>query len=89
MENVDFELCEFIEWNMWFVTYEDFCKKHNQIKRIYKGLSLNQKRFYKWYVYANINMDTHHKNVIWEFLNQDQIEYYMELLRLLVKSKKH
>lgn len=88
MENVDFEFCEFIDWNMSFVTYADFCNKSKIIKDMYKELNKYQKRFYKWYVYANINMRETYKNAIWEYLNFDDSEYYLNLLHLLTLMKR-
>ena len=88
MENVDFEFCEFIEWNMCYITYSDFCNKCKTIKKMYQELNQGQKRFYKWYVYSNINMRETYKNAIWEYLNQDETEYYMNLIHLLTLLKR-
>ena len=77
MEEKDFEFCEYVEWNMCFVTYDDFCKKRKVIKKMYQDLDKYHKRFYKWYVYANIIPDVTHKqketykNAIWEYLNSN------------------
>ena len=32
-------------------------------------MSQNEKLFYKWYVYANINMKPFLKDIIWDYLN--------------------
>lgn len=84
MGKVDFSVCEFINENMWFFTYEDFCNNRYAIKRLFKGLDKNGRRFYMWYVYANIRMDENHKNWIWDFLN----EYDLNGIELLKHMKK-
>ena len=87
MNEVDFEFCEFIEWNMSYVTYSDFCNKCATIKSMFRVLNQQQKRFYKWYVYSHIGMRETHMNAIWEYLNQDESEYYLNLLHLLTLMK--
>lgn len=80
MENVDFSICKFIKENMWFFTYYDFCDNRKEIKSMYKFLHPNAKLFYKWYLYSNIHMTEHFKNLIWTYLNFDDVEYEMDLL---------
>lgn len=93
MEQEEFEFCEFVEWNMCFVTYTDFCKKCSLIKKMYQDLDKNQKRFYKWYVYANLLIDVSngqketYKNAIWEYLNAQTKEEMLELFRLRASLK--
>ena len=86
MNNFDFSFCEFIDFNMSYITYTDFCDKCVLIKKMYQDLNIYQKRFYKWYVYANINMKEIHKNAIWEYLNFDDIDFYIKLLHLMPKK---
>lgn len=81
MTDFDFEFCDFIEVEMSFITYNDFCNKCKTIKELYKPLSKYQKRFYKWYVYANIHTKETQKNAIWQYLNFDDSFYYAELLK--------
>ena len=88
MSEVNFEFCEFIEWNMCFVTYHDFVKKREQLKGMYQGLDLGQKRFYKWYVYSHTTMNETYKNAIWEYLNFDDFEYLNNLLHLQTLLKR-
>lgn len=68
-DNIDFSICDFIEERMWFFTYYDFCDNRKQIKQDFDALTLNQKRFYRWYVYANVRMSESFKNKIWDYLN--------------------
>lgn len=81
MSDIDFRWCEFIDCEMSFVTFEDFINKCADIKEIYQSLGRPQKRFYKWYVYANIHIREQVKNAIWEYLNFDDTFYYLELLK--------
>ena len=78
---VDFSECEFIETYMNFYTYYDFCDSCNCIRKLYDKLSPNGKKFYKWYVYANVHMKEYFKNAIWDYLNGFDDEKYklMEL----------
>lgn len=69
MDNFDFTICEFIEREMWFVTYDDFCDRRVGLKRLFDGLTYHQQLFYKWYVYSNIHMKETFKNAIWDYLN--------------------
>ena len=79
MTDFDFQFCDFIEVEMSFLTYDDFINKCSDIKQAYQGLNKYQKRFYKWYVYANIHIREQLKNTIWEYLNFNGINYYLEL----------
>lgn len=81
--NVDFSICEFIEETMWFFTYYDFCDNRKQIKREFDKLTIQQKKFYKWYVYANIHMNETYKNYIWSYLN----DYDLNGIELLNAKK--
>lgn len=81
MTDFDFQFCDFIEVEMSFLTYDDFINKCSDIKQSYQSLNKYQKRFYKWYVYANIHIREQLKNLIWEYLNINDINYYLELLK--------
>ena len=82
MMYVDFSECEFINNEMSYYTYYDFCNNCSAIKRLFKKLTNNGKRFYLWYVYANTHMKEFHKNAIWDYLNFDEPEYYNHLIQL-------
>ena len=71
MQESDFKECKYIDTFLKFYTLEDFYKHRILIRSRYKALSTYAKMFYKWYVYANINMDQTQKNVVWEYLNND------------------
>lgn len=68
-EEVDLSICEFIEDTMWFFSYYDFCDNRRAIKYHYDNLSKQERKLYKWYVYANIHMGEMFKNRIWDYLN--------------------
>lgn len=69
MKNVDFSECEFIQENMRYFTFDDFYEDRYIIKREFNKLSKNGKRFYLWYVFANIHMSLYKKNAIWDYIN--------------------
>lgn len=71
MTEKDFSVCPFIRENMWFFTFNDFYENRKVIKRMYQELKDDAKLFYKWYVYANIDIGTKTKNRIWGYLNGD------------------
>ena len=84
MTDIDFLQCDFIDKNMCYVNYFDFCDNCYAIKSLYAELDHNAKRFYKWYVYANIHMLENFKTAIWNLLNVDDPEAYINLI-----SKRH
>ena len=90
MNNTDFSICPYIESNMWVITYEDFCDRRKGLKRLYQELEDCKKIFYKWYIYSNVHMTEEYKNLIWDYLNFNDIEYESELMRKkrLYKPKK-
>jgi len=70
MDTFDFSDCKFINSEMKFYTYQDFCNNCYAIKRLFdKKLTSNSRIFYKWYVYSNIYTTMNQKNKIWDFLN--------------------
>ena len=66
---IDFSDCEFIDDYMKFYTFYDFCDNRHVIKYLFRALDLNAKRFYMWYVYANIHTNETYKNAICDYLN--------------------
>lgn len=78
---VDFSECRFIEDNMQYVNYYDFCDNCRAIRRLYEAMKPNGKVFYHYYVYANTHMKLCFKNAIWDYLNgyDDSMENLMEL----------
>lgn len=87
MKDIDFSICSFIKEELSFLTYFDFCKNAKILKAYYEALDKNGKIFYKWYVYANIHMEECYKNYIWEYLNNDEPEVYVNLIANLNKYK--
>ena len=80
MKDIDFSICPFINEVLCFLTYYDFCKNAKILKAYYDALEQDAKRFYKWYIYANIHMEEKYKNLIWEFLNTVEDEGYTNLI---------
>jgi len=87
MTDNDFSICSFIKEELNFLTYYDFCKNAKIIKAYYDVLEKNGKIFYKYYVYSNIHMTEYYKNLIWEFLNSEDAECYVNLITALTKYK--
>ena len=59
------------------ITQQDVLKRWNYGNG-YKGCVL----FYKWYIFANIHMNETYKNAIWDYLNQFEEYYEINLLNL-------
>lgn len=87
MKDIDFTMCPFIRNELCFLTYFDFCKNAKVLKAYYQILDDNAKRFYKFYVYANIHMNEYFKDRIWEYLNNPDDEYYIMLIECMNKYK--
>ena len=87
MKDNDFTECLFIKKELCYLDYIEFCKNAIVLKLNYKELSKNGKIFYKWYVYANIHMTEYFKNIIWEYLNNDEQIYYINLINNISKYK--
>lgn len=69
MTDNDFKQCRFIQKYMRFLTFYDFVKDCVYLKKAFDGMDDDGKLFYMWYIYANIHMTEHYKNVCWDFLN--------------------
>ena len=87
MKDVDFSACPFIKEQLCFITYNDFCHNARIIKAIYEAMKTDAKVFYKWYVYANIHMSEFFKDKIWDYLNNSEPEYYIDLIESIRKYK--
>lgn len=82
--SIDFSDCEFINEEMKFYTFYDFCDNRLGLKYLFNKLNRNAKRFYMWYVYSNIHMDLLFKNAIWDYLNN-----FVEESRILELKKQY
>ena len=87
MIDTDFSECRYINDNLIFLFYKDFCKDCYIIKRQYQKLSKDGKIFYKYYIYSNIHTTIGEKNAIWNFLNNTGEEFQDELRRLMNRHK--
>lgn len=84
---VDFSDCEFINQYMKYYTFYDFCDDREMIKSLFEGLDNNAKRFYLWYVYANIHTNETYKNAIWDYLNDNIDDDELLRMKILYKAK--
>ena len=88
MEETDFTFCKFIKENLCFFNLYDFYRNRKVIKFFYEGLDTDAKIFYKWYVYANIFTNEREKDSIWNYLNNTEVEYELNLIDLAKKYTK-
>ena len=79
MKKEEIRECQFIDETLKFYTYEDFYRDKKTIKAMYR--TLDNKIFYKWFVYANINISLVQKDAIWEYLNGDDLKNLRAHLR--------
>ena len=79
MKKEEIRECQFIDEALKFYTYEDFYRDKKTIKAMYR--TLDNKIFYKWFVYANINISLVQKDAIWEYLNGDDFKNLSAHLR--------
>lgn len=87
MSEVDFEFCKFIDKELCFVTIKDFYRNRKILKFFYEGLDNDAKLFYKWYVYANVFINEKGKDIIWEYLNNSEVEYELKLIDIAQRYK--
>ena len=79
MKKEELRECQFIDEALKFYTYEDFYRDKKTIKAMYR--TLENKIFYKWFIYANIHMSLVQKDAIWEYLNGDDFKNLSAHLR--------
>ena len=79
MKKEEIRECQFIDEALKFYTYEDFYRDKKTIKAMYR--TLENKIFYKWFIYANIHMSLVQKDAIWEYLNGDDFKNLSAHLR--------
>ena len=79
MKKEELRECQFIDEALKFYIYEDFYRDKKTIKAMYR--TLDNKIFYKWFVYANINISLVQKDAIWEYLNGDDLKNLRAHLR--------
>ena len=87
MADTDFSECSLIDDILCFLTYDEFCTYRKIIKKMFAQLSKNGKKFYKYYIYANIHMEIRHKDAIWIFLNDETRQSEFHLLKLNASYK--
>ncbi len=63
---------KFVDYELRWLTPDDFIKDAKLIKRVYnEKMNYNQRHIYKWFCYANIHTTMYQKNKIWDYLNGD------------------
>lgn len=78
-----------IKEDMQFIGIKDFYIKSTYVKEVYRGLSLQEKWEYKYYIYARPFLKDYFKDIIWEYLNEDFGSFYhIDELKLYCISRK-
>ena len=74
MDNILCEVgCDMMKSDVRFIGYLDFYKKRNTIKTKYINFSREEKWIYKWYVYSRRQLKEYTCDLIWRFLNDDEL----------------
>ena len=68
MKKEEYKECKYIQEEMRFLTFDEFKENAEAIRNQYQ--ELENKIFYKWYVYAH-TFSIRIKDRIWEYLNFD------------------
>ena len=63
---------DIIDKDLQFYTFNDFFKKKEKIKEKYQTLGIRDIKIYKLYVYSLCWENEHTKDIIWEYLNNDE-----------------
>lgn len=71
---------DIIDVDLQFYSFIDFFKKKEKIKEKYKTLEDKREiRIYKMYVYSTCFETENTKDIIWEYLNSDEINARLEI----------
>ena len=70
---------DIIKKELQFYGFMDFFRNKDNIKSKYELLTTKEKRIYKMYVYSTCFETEFAKDLIWEFLNCNDKEYYTDL----------
>ena len=74
-----------------FISFYDFFKNKDRIKRQYQKMNKIQQRIYKMYIYSTCFENEHTRDVMWEYLNCEfdymSLDLYREYERRLRKKK--
>ena len=63
---------DIIDKDLQFYSFIDFFKKKDKIKEKYKTLSIRDVQIYKMYVYSLCFETEHIKDIMWEWLNDNE-----------------
>lgn len=78
-----------VKEDMQFIGIKDFYIKSNYVKENYVCLSLKEKWEYKYYVYARPFLKDYFKDIIWQYLNEDEDSvFYISEYTLYSESRK-
>lgn len=77
----------FIDPRLSFRGMDDFWKRKYDIKECFKALDINQQYLYQWYLYSRPFIDDTTKNYIWDFLQDDMLDYEFAMVYCEYKKK--
>lgn len=69
--NIDISNWEFLDKDLKYYTFDEFCSKNRLIKYKFEQLTDTQKAIYHLYIYANQHMTQTYKDRIMEYLMED------------------
>lgn len=79
----------YVREDMQFIGIKDFYIKSEYVKLMYQCLPLHEKWEYKYYVYARPFLKDYFKDIIWEYLNEEQGSiFYKDRIALYNISRK-
>ena len=71
-----------------FYSYSQFCERCEWLREKYLNLSYADKYIYKLFVYSISDINLYLKDMIWEYLNEDESsDYYVSKEELLSRKR--
>ena len=68
-----FKACDFIKKEMQFYSFQDFLNEMEYIKFYFENSNYYIRQLYQWYVFANVNVSNKQKNLIWDYITNNNI----------------
>ena len=62
---------QFFRREFYILNYEDFYKEAKAYKNLYQRLKPEAKQLLRLYIYANLNLSTSQRFMIWDYFNDD------------------
>ena len=68
-----YKACDFIKKEMQFYSFQDFLNEMEYIKFYFENSNYDIRQLYQWYVFANVNVSNKQKNLIWDYITNNNI----------------